>query len=134
MGPKLASQDLSNLHSFDCLAFYPLFVVPCRYYDKSKIEEEIKELRRSGGREHWKETKRSIKDARFRLSLQRNSLNIDGLDSIQPRSLSSNGTMANGMKFNSQDNNHQIRSHSMTEGHQNYIFMEDCSFDQVING
>ena len=32
-----------------------------RYYDKSKIEEEIEELRSSSGREFWRETKRSIK-------------------------------------------------------------------------
>ena len=37
-----------------------------RYYDKSKIEEEIEELRSSGGREFWRETKRSIKVRRLR--------------------------------------------------------------------
>ena len=37
-----------------------------RYYDKSKIEEEIEELRSSGGREFWRETKRSIKVRRAR--------------------------------------------------------------------
>ena len=91
-----------------------------RYYDKSKIEEEIEELRSSGGREFWRETKRSIKvrrgvgavrgvvtrarqDARYRLSLQRNSLHLVGtmadtlqLSKTKSRSLPSSGSQTTG--------------------------------------
>ena len=42
-----------------------------RYYEKSVIEQEIEELR---GRRHenWMETKQSIREARYRLSLKGN--------------------------------------------------------------
>jgi len=44
-----------------------------RYYEKSKIEEELED-QRSKRNNNWDETKRSIRDARYRLSLKRNSL------------------------------------------------------------
>ena len=40
-----------------------------RYYEKSIIEQAINQ-ERSLSRNHWDETKRSIKEARYRLSLQ----------------------------------------------------------------
>ena len=44
---------------------------PSRYYEKSVIEQEIEELR-GCRREHWIETKQSIREARYRLSLKGN--------------------------------------------------------------
>ena len=121
------------------------------------------EMRSSGGQEHWKETKRSIKDARYRLSIQRNSLNI-GSDTIQLRSKSkslpgdtslgevtSNGKMGgttfqglggqkiyfdmNGLETPEQPLP-QLRSGPVNslEGHKNLVFIEDSHLDQVING
>ena len=58
------------------------WIIITRYYEKSRIEEEISQLR-TKRQENWQETKRSIKDARYRLSLQRNSLQIDDLDNLQ---------------------------------------------------
>ena len=62
--------------------FFPIENIIIRYYEKSRIEEEISQLR-TKRQENWQETKRSIKDARYRLSLQRNSLQIDDLDNLQ---------------------------------------------------
>ena len=66
----------------DYETFFQIEYLIIRYYEKSKIEEEISQLR-TRRQENWQETKRSIKDARYRLSLQRNSLQIDDLDNLQ---------------------------------------------------
>ena len=44
---------------------------PSRYYEKSVIEQEIEELR-GRRRDNWIETKQSIREARYRLSLKGN--------------------------------------------------------------
>ena len=44
-----------------------------RYYEKSIIKEEIEE-QRSILNNHWDETKRSIRDARFRIRLESQKL------------------------------------------------------------
>ena len=115
-------------------------------------------MRSGGGQEHWKETKRSIKDARYRLSIQRNSLSI-GSDTIQLRSKSkslpsdvisevtSNGKTGttfqglghkiyfdmNGLETGPLP---QLRSGPVTGlgGHKNLVYIEDSHLDQVING
>ena len=123
-----------------------------RYYDKSKIEEEILEMRSSGGQEHWKETKRSIKEARYRLSIQRNSLNI-GSDTIQLRSKSKSlpadvisevtsdklGTTLQGIgqKIYVDMNGHEASQLSYlrsVNGHRNLVYIEDSHLEPVING
>lgn len=43
-----------------------------RYYEKSIIEQAINQERTMMGK-HWEETKKSIRDARYRLSLSTNS-------------------------------------------------------------
>ena len=43
-----------------------------RYYEKSIIEQAINHERSMMGK-HWEETKKSIRDARYRLSLSTNS-------------------------------------------------------------
>ena len=67
------------------------WIIITRYYEKSRIEEEISQ-QRTRRQENWQETKRSIKDARYRLSLQRNSLEIDDLDNLQHQLQSSEQT------------------------------------------
>ena len=147
-----ASRPWLNLHPKDGseIPFFLHSWCNIRYYDKSKIEEEIEELRSSGGREHWRETKRSIRDARYRLSLQRNSLNIDSLDSIQLRSKSKSlptenhigDKNHNGKNYEkpSKDYNTvytQLRSNSIADynnGHKNLVFIEDSNINEVING
>ena len=39
-----------------------------RYYEKSIIEQEIEEQRKGPNQPSWAETKRSLREARFRLS------------------------------------------------------------------
>ena len=110
-------------------------------------------MRSGGGQEHWKETKRSIKDARYRLSIQRNSLNI-GSDTIQLRSKSkslpsdvisevrSNGKLGTtfqglGHKIYFDMNGLEASPHphlSSLGGHKNLVYIEDSHLDQVING
>ena len=77
---KVCCSPKKGLWDFD---FYQIAnIIITRYYEKSRIEEEISQLR-TRRQENWQETKRSIKDARYRLSLQRNSLQIDDLDNLQ---------------------------------------------------
>ena len=45
-----------------------------RYYEKSIIEQEIDEQRKGNNFMHWAETKRNIREARYRLSLRTESL------------------------------------------------------------
>ena len=71
--------------------FFQIEYIIIRYYEKSRIEEEISQ-QRTRRQENWQETKRSIKDARYRLSLQRNSLQIDDLDNLQHQLRSSEQT------------------------------------------
>ena len=44
-----------------------------RYYEKSIIEQEIEEMRRGKDLYTWEETKRNIREARYRLSLRTES-------------------------------------------------------------
>ncbi len=115
-------------------------------------------MRSSGGQEHWRETKKSIKDARYRLSIQRNSLNI-GSDTIQLRSKSKSlpgdvmsemnsnvklGTTFQGLgqkiyfDMNGLEAGHlpHLRSGPVAGlgGHRNLVYIEDSHLDQVING
>ena len=111
-------------------------------------------MRSSGGREHWRETKRSIKDARYRLSLQRNSLNIDAHDTIQLRSKSKslpiddeltsnihrkdffhlNNNVENETKYTKSRSNSLEQYSGQMNGHKNLVFIEDSQLEQVING
>jgi hypothetical protein len=43
-------------------------VLCARYYEKSIIEQEIEEQRKGPNQPSWAETKRSLREARFRLS------------------------------------------------------------------
>lgn len=53
---------------------YTLNPVSCRYYEKSIIEQEIGEQRAGTNLPNWAETKRNIREARYRLSLRTESL------------------------------------------------------------
>ena len=48
----------------------------CRYYEKSIIEQAINEERNNIAN-NWEETKQSIRDARYRLSLSTQSESLD---------------------------------------------------------
>ena len=54
-----------------------------RYYEKSIIEQEISESR-SRRQTTWDETKRSLRDARYRLSLRAGSLDTNMDPANQP--------------------------------------------------
>ena len=61
-------------HSFIILFIFSIdlfipFIICCRYYDKSKIEEEIEEQRNVTSN-NWNETKRSLRDAWLSLKPQ----------------------------------------------------------------
>ena len=45
-----------------------------RYYEKSIIEQEIDEQRKGAESVNWAETKRNLREARYRLSLRTGSL------------------------------------------------------------
>ena len=50
-------------------------ILPPRSYEKSIIEEAIN-LQRTNTSNHWDETRQSIREARYRLSLQSDSLEL----------------------------------------------------------
>ena len=69
------------------LPYQPLY---CRYYDKSKIEEEIEELRQANN--DWMETKRSLRAARLSLKPQPFLANeINGSISVMEKYRNSSG-------------------------------------------
>ena len=61
--------NFNRYESFDMTWF---FICLFRYYEKSIIEQAINHERSMMGK-HWEETKKSIRDARYRLSLSTNS-------------------------------------------------------------
>ena len=65
--PKALFASLSSLLWYDNLSSHL-----CRYYEKSIIEQAINQ-ERSNMASHWEETKKSIRDARYRLSLSNHS-------------------------------------------------------------
>ena len=71
-----------------------------RYYEKSIIEQEIGELR-GRRKDNWNETKASIREARFRLSLKGNDrINLEKNDFIiadVPNGIPKTETVSTGM-------------------------------------
>ena len=66
-----------------------------RYYEKSIIEQEIEEQRKGNNSPAWVETKRNIREARYRLSLRTGSLDAS-LATTLAASLPSNLGIGNG--------------------------------------
>ena len=114
-------------------------------------------MRSGGGKEHWRETKKSIKDARYRLSIQRNSLNIGSEIQLRSKSKSLPGDVMSEVNSNVKlgttfqglgqkiyfDMNGletgqlpHLRSGPVAGlgGHRNLVYIEDSHLDQVING
>ena len=101
-------------------------------------------MRSGGGQEHWRETKRSIRDARYRLSIQRNSLNI-GSDTLQLMSKSLPADVTGNEKATSLQGLGQkiyydingleaSRLPQLRGGHRNLVYIEDSHLDTIING
>lgn len=86
-----------------------------RYYEKSIIEQEIEEKRKGPNRPKWQETKHSIREARYRLSLRSESVEGGSLKT----NISNNGTLNGG----SMANNNSKRSCSTTQSLINIKFL-----------
>jgi len=80
-----------------------------RYYEKSIIEQAINQ-ERSNMASHWEETKRSIRDARYRLSLSNNS-DVLHLHQDSKHHKFNNEKARNGMSY---------EHHEEEEYHENY--------------